>query len=239
MNDSIVYSLDPVTLLGGGDASIDDVAMALAVAPLCVAADGGAELGRRAGVTLEALIGDFDSVSPETLALIPPERRHHISEQNSTDFDKALRHIAAPVVVGVGFLGARLDHQLGALHVLVSRPDRPCVLLGAHEIAFLCPPHLEVAAQARDIVSLFPFGPVSATSTGLRWALDGLAFDPMWQTGTSNEAVGPLTLTMNAPAMIVMLPRAYLAQVTLALASAPQAARWPVRAAQYTDPTQL
>ena len=238
MNDFIVDSIEPVTLLGGGEALTTDVADALTIAPRCVAADGGGELARRAGVALDAIIGDFDSISPETLALTPKDRRFHVSEQNSTDFDKALRHIAAPVVVGVGFLGARLDHQLGALHVLVSRPDRPCVLLGAHEIAFLCPPQLRIDTSAGDIVSLFPFGQVSGTSTGLRWALDGLAFDPMWQTGTSNEATGPLSLTMNAPAMIVMLPRMYLASVTQALASASQAAQWPVRAARYTDPMQ-
>ena len=238
MNDFIVDSIEPVTLLGGGEAFTTDVAEALAIAPCCVAADGGGELARRAGVTLDAIIGDFDSISPETLALTAKDRRFHVSEQNSTDFDKALRHIAAPVVVGVGFLGARLDHQLGALHVLVSRPDRACVLLGAHEIAFLCPPNIQINTVAGDVVSLFPFGPVAGTSTGLRWALDGLAFDPMWQTGTSNEATGPLELTTNTPAMIVMLPRIYLATVTQALVSAPQAARWPVRAARYIDPTQ-
>ena len=238
MKDSIVHSLEPITLLGGGEATLEDVQIARAIAPVCVAADGGAELARRAGVALDGLVGDFDSVSPETLALTPPERRLHIAEQNSTDFNKALRSVAAPVVVGVGFLGARLDHQLAALHVLVSYPDRACVLLGAHEVVFLCPPRFTIDMDAGDVVSLFPLGPVSGTSTGLRWPLEGLAFDPMQMTGTSNEATGPVTLTMNDPAMIVMLPRACLGAVTQALASAPQDARWPARAARYKDPTQ-
>lgn len=238
MKQSIVHSLEPVTLLGGGAALTKDVRAAMAMAPRCVAADGGAELARRAGVTLDALIGDFDSVSPETLALTPPARRFHIAEQDSTDFHKALRHITAPVVIGVGFLGARLDHQLAALHVLAARPDRPCILLGETEIVLLCPPRLTVATQPEDIVSLFPLGPVTGTSRGLRWKIDGLQFDPMGQSGTSNAATGPLALTMDAPAMILMLPRTYLGAVTQALASAPQAGRWPARAGRYTDPTQ-
>ncbi|MEO9685505.1 MAG: thiamine diphosphokinase [Tateyamaria sp.] len=239
MNDSIVHSFDPVTLLGGGEASIADVHAAHALAPMCVGADGGAELARIAGVELDAIVGDFDSISQETLETVPLARRLHMSEQDSTDFSKALRYIHAPVVVGVGFLGARLDHQLAALHVLAAHPDRSCVLLGPHEIAFLCPPQVHLKLEKSEVVSLFPLAPVTGTSKGLRWDIEGLAFDPTSFIGTSNEAFGPLTLTMNTPAMIVMLPRAHLAQVTQALARAPQAARWPVRAAQYKAPTQL
>ncbi|MEM6372453.1 MAG: thiamine diphosphokinase [Pseudomonadota bacterium] len=234
----IVHSSDPVTLLGGGAALTKDVEAALALAPTCVAADGGAELARRAGVALAALFGDFDSVDPDTLAMTPPAARFHIAEQDSTDFDKALRHIDAPCVVGVGFLGARMDHQLAALHVLATYADRPCVLVGAHEVAFLCPPQITVETCAGDVVSLFPMGSVQGRSQGLRWAIDGLQFDPLHQIGTSNEAQGAVTLTMDAPSMIVMLPRAQLGHVTRALASAPLSARWPARAGQYTAPRQ-
>ena len=238
MNGPIVHSSDPVTLLGGGDASVEDVRAALTIAPTCVAADGGAELARRAGVALDGLIGDFDSISSETLAVTPPDRRFHITEQDSTDFDKALRHIAAPVVVAVGFTGARIDHQLGVLHVLARRADRPCVVLGDTEIIFVCPPQLRLETAPGDVVSLFPMGQVSGTSTGLRWAIDGLAFHPMTRTGTSNEALGAIELTMHGPAMIVIVPRRYLTDVTQVLARAPSSARWPARAERYTGPTQ-
>ncbi len=217
---------------------MDDVRDALALAPVCVAADGGAELARRAGVAPQAVIGDFDSVSPETLALTPPDRRIQVTAQDNTDFDKALCHIIAPVVVGVGFLGARLDHQLAALHVLAARAERACVLIGESEIAFLCPPQIAVATRSGDVVSLFPLSQVAGTSTGLRWEIGGLTFDPTTFIGTSNEAKGPLALTMNGPGMIVILPRAHLAEVTQALACAPQAARWTARAGQYTAPMQ-
>ena len=38
----------------------------------------------------------------------------HLVDQDTTDFDKALRHIKAPVVIGAGFSGARTDHALAA-----------------------------------------------------------------------------------------------------------------------------
>lgn len=230
MTAAIVHSSEPVTLLGGGDADIADIAEARRIAPLCVAADGGAELARRAGVELAAVIGDFDSVAPETLAAIPTDRQFHVAEQDSTDFDKALRHIAAPVVLAVGFTGARVDHQLAALTVLARYPARPCVLIGPEEIVFLCPPTLALECAPGDVVSLYPLAPVSGTSHGLRWEIDGLRFDPIVQVGTSNEALGPVTLTMHAPSMLVIVPRAQLGAVTQALASAPPSARWPARA---------
>ena len=238
MTSLIVYKSEPVTLLGGGDATLTDVAEATALAPTCVAADGGANLAVRAGVIPDAVIGDFDSVTPETLAALSGTQRVRIREQDSTDFEKALCSISTPVVLAVGFLGARMDHSLAALHVLTAHPDRACILIGGEEILFLCPPQIEIPTQAGDVVSLFPLGMVSGTSRGLQWDIEGLIFEPMSQIGTSNAALGPVSLTMDRAAMIVIAPRAYLASVTQALVSAPQSARWPVRAGRYTVPPQ-
>jgi thiamine pyrophosphokinase len=218
-------------------ASGADLADAMALAPVCVAADGGARLALNAGIDLAAVIGDFDSIGAE-LDQIPVERQIRITEQDSTDFDKALRHIAAPVVLAVGFLGGRLDHQLAALHVLLAYPERPCVLVGESEITFLCPPEVTLPLAGGDVVSMFPMAPVSGTSQGLQWEVGGLEFDPMVKIGTSNAALGPVALTMNAAAMLVVVPRARLGAVTQLLAHAPQDARWPARAARYTDPRQ-
>lgn len=219
-----------MALFGGGEASAADVRAVQALATRFVAADGGAALALRAGVTLDAVIGDFDSVSGDDLAAIPLERQHHIAEQDSTDFDKALRHIAAPVVLAVGFLGGRVDHQLGCLSVLARYPDRPCILLGRDEVLMLCPPQLDLPTRPGDVVSLVPLAPVQGTSTGLRWPIDGLQFDPIMRIGTSNEAEGPVSLTMTGPDMILIAPRHCLEGVTQALVQASPSARWPVRA---------
>ncbi len=238
MSARIVHSLEPVTLVGGGEADLDDLRAALSLAPTCVAADGGAALAVAGDVELAAVIGDFDSLAPGVAAQIPQDRQWHVAEQDSTDFDKALRHIAAPVVVAVGFTGARLDHQLAALHTLAFHPDRPCILLGRDEITLLCPPVLSVPCAAGDVVSVFPMGKVSGRSEGLEWPINGLAFDPMAKIGTSNRALGPVTLEMDAPGALVILPRRLLGAVTRALASAPPSARWTARAARYKDQPQ-
>lgn len=230
MKANIVDTPHPTTLIGGGEAHVEDVETALTLAPACVAVDGGAALALEAGSIPTAVIGDFDSISDDVLAQLPAERLHKIAEQDTTDFDKALRSVKTPLSIGVGFTGARVDHQLATLHVLARYPDRPCVLLGRTELIFLCPRRINLELQPGAVVSLFPLGPVSGTSQGLRWPIDGLAFDPIGQIGTSNFAEGPVALSFDAPCMIAIVPRSALAEVTQALLHLPATDRWPARA---------
>ena len=227
---SIVHSFDPITLIGGGEVGPKDLDLALRIAPRCVAADGGASVALAAGIDLDAVIGDFDSLDADVLAQIPVHRRHHISEQNSTDFDKCLRNITAPVVVAVGFSGGRLDHQMAAMHTLVACVDRPCIILGAQEVVFHCPPQITLPTQAGDVVSLFPLSHVAGTSMGLEWPIDGLKFAPDRYVGTSNRAVGPLTLTMSGTGMLCIVPRRLFGAVIQALGSLEAHEMWPVPA---------
>lgn len=227
MIEPIVDSLEPITLVGGGEATPEDLQEALTLAPKCVAADGGAGLALDAGVELVALIGDFDSVLADQRAQVPAARQHHFTEQDTTDFEKCLTYVRAPLVVGVGFTGGRMDHQLAALHGLVRFAHQPCVLLGPHELVFLAPPQLSLPTRPGDLVSLFPLGPVQGQSTGLKWAIEGLAFDPVRQIGTSNQAIGPCCIQMQAPAMVMMVPRR-LIQPVVAQLTRGQSARWPV-----------
>lgn len=206
-----------------------DLAAALAHAECVVAADGGADKALAAGIMPEAVIGDFDSLSARARREIPQERLHRIDEQDSTDFDKALRHVSAPLVIGLGFLGARVDHELAAMTVLARHADRRCILLGSEDLVMLCPPRLALNLPAGTRVSLFPLGPVTGRSTGLRWPLDGLEFAPALRGGTSNEAVGgPVEIATDQPLMLLILPLSCLGPVRSALASQP--ASWPARA---------
>jgi len=199
-----------MTLIGGGQATASDIAEVLTIAPKMVAVDGGLVAALAAGQRPQAVIGDMDSAPPEALASIPAEHQHRVSEQQSTDFDKALRSVDAPVVVGVGFCGGRLDHQLAAMHTLLVHADRPCILLAQDEVVLIAPPQLSLEMQAGDVVSLFPLVAATGRSTGLEWPIDGLAFDPAQFIGTSNRALGPVTMQMDGAVQ--------------------GGARWPVRA---------
>ncbi|WP_460258646.1 thiamine diphosphokinase [Actibacterium sp. D379-3] len=207
-----------VTLLGGGEIAPKDLAEALTLAPVLVAADGGADAALAAGHMPEAVIGDFDSISAATRAALPPARMHLIGEQESTDFDKCLRSISAPLILGLGFMGARLDHLLAALTGLTRRPGAACILIGRRDIAFLCPPHLSLRLEPGTRLSLFPMGAVQGRSRGLKWPIEGLAFAPDGRIGTSNEVVEPeVVLDLSAPCMVAILPRTALGAAIAAL----------------------
>ena len=218
MKAMIVHSSNPVTLVGAGAVGRDDLKQALALAPLLVAADGGAGVALKAGHDPVAVIGDFDSLDPADRARIAPERLFPIREQDSTDFDKALRNIAAPLVLAVGFLGTRVDHQLAAFNTLIRHADRPCVLLGPDEAIFHAPPLLELDLVAGDVVSLFPMAPVTGRSRGLQWPIDGLELAPGGRIATSNRAEGALWLEMDDPGLLVIVPRRALDAVMRAIA---------------------
>lgn len=228
MLNKILQSAAPVTLLGAGNLSEPALRAALTIAPQLVCADGGADHAAAMNLMPEAVIGDLDSLSQATRAALPAEVIHHIAEQDSTDFDKALRSISAPLVLGVGFDGSRLDHHLAALHVLLARPEQRCILISDEQITFLAPPHLRMEAPEGTLVSLFPMGAVTGRSEGLRWPIEGLSFAPDSKIGTSNEVTGPLTLQFDQPQMLVIMPRAVLASAVEALLSA--FVGWPARA---------
>lgn len=207
---TLLASHRPVTLVGGGAVEADDLATALAAAPELVAADGGADTALAAGHVPKLVIGDLDSISDAALAQVPQSAVVEISEQDSTDFDKALRSIRAPLVLGVGFTGARIDHQLSAMNTLVRRADHPCILIGGDELIFSVPRSFSVELEAGDTVSLFPLSRVSGRSQGLEWPIDGLVLSPDGRVGTSNRALGSIALHLDRTGLIGILPRSAL-----------------------------
>ncbi len=212
----------PLTFVGGAPVSIRTLKEALKRAPRLVAVDGGADTLLAAGLMPEVVVGDLDSISDAAREAFA-DRLHHIAEQDSTDFAKALRTFPAPLAIGVGFMGARLDHFLSCLTEL-ARSGAACVLLGEEECLCLSPPALTLAVTAGIRVSLWPMGPGAGRSTGLRWPLDGLAFGPLLRTGTSNEATGPVTLDLEGGPWVLCLPPDALPVLLEALEKAPRGA---------------
>jgi thiamine pyrophosphokinase len=225
--DEIVDESEPVTLIGGAEVTGARIARARALALQVVAADSGAEAALAHGITPRAVIGDFDSLGAAARDALPPASLHPIAEQDSTDFDKCLRNISAPLVIGIGFSGDRLDHQLAAYNTLVRHPARRCVLLGAEELVFLCPPSVSLPVAAGTPLSLFPMAAVEGVSDGLRWPIGGLNFAPDGRVGTSNAATGTVHLSVTAPKMLVILPESALETVVAALMAT--TAAWPAR----------
>lgn len=208
MTHRILQVQTGVTLLGGGAASAADVAHALTIAPVLVAADGGGDRALELGLEPEAVIGDLDSLSQAARARLAG-RVHHIAEQDSTDFAKCLYSVEAPFYLALGFDGRRLDHTLSALSVVAARSGQRIVMLAEEDVIFRMPPRLALDLPAGARVSLMPFGAFRGESEGLRWPISGIGFAPDGRIGTSNEATGPVTLQGEGSAL-VLLEKAHL-----------------------------
>ena len=203
----IVRAPEGATVIGGGEVGGSSFERALARAPVLVAADGGAARALELGRMPMAVIGDMDSLPESALGSIPADSLHRIGEQDSTDFAKCVRSIDAPIIVGVGVLGPRMDHGLAALNVLALNPGRRLVLLTESDLCFLCPPKMKIELPVGSRVSLFPMRQVTGTSIGLRWKLDGLRFSPDGLTGTSNEVSrSQVAVGFDEPGMLMILP---------------------------------
>jgi len=224
MLPKIVHSAAQLTLLGGGKAPQTVVNAALLRAPVLVAADGGADRALALGHRPELVIGDMDSLSAPARAALPQGRVLRIDEQDSTDFDKCLATLRAPLVLAVGMTGRRLDHTLAAFNTLVRNAHRAVVLLGKHDVCFACPPDLTLDLPVETRFSLFPLAAVTGRSGGLVWPIDGLEFAPNGQSGTSNRVCGPVHLSFDSPGMVAIVPFGALDRV---IAGLKHAAPWP------------
>ncbi len=216
-NPQTVHSETGVLLVGGGDPALTDIVENMAHAPFLVAADGGANFCLDAGLTPAAVIGDLDSISPETRAVLPPDALIEYADQNLTDFQKCQALINAPFVLATGFTSGRLDHTLAVFAILTRRIGPPTILLGSDDIAFAAPRHLHLDLPFGTRLSLFPFKPTKGKSTGLKWPIDGLTIDPSGRLGTSNQATGPVDLSFDRPGTITLIPRAHLSAALHAL----------------------
>ena len=220
----IVSTSEPILLVGGGDVDNAALRSALSRYRVTVAADSGADAVLAAGGVPHAVIGDMDSVSEAAQAHLPGDIMHRVAEQDSTDFEKCLARIEAPLVVAMGFLGHRVDHQLAVFTGLARRKRQRCLLLGAQDAVTLCPPEIALDVAAGTRVSLWPLAEVRGRSEGLHWPIEGVGFAPWHATGTSNRATGTVRLRLDAPGMLLIVPADQAGRLETALLAAPH---WP------------
>lgn len=207
-----------VTLLGGGRLAAGTVSELLAFAPILVACDGAAAEALAMGLVPARVVGDLDSLDDATRARLDPGTVYEIAEQDSTDFEKALRTTEAPLILGAGFMGGRLDHELACYNALVRYPERACILVGEEDICFHAPGPVVLELDPGCRVSLFPMAAVTVDATGLEYPLDRLALAPWGRVGTSNRAVADrVEIVADGPGLLVILPRAALRAAITAL----------------------
>jgi thiamine pyrophosphokinase len=154
---------------------------------LVIAADGGLRKAELLGLRPALVIGDGDSLAPETLAELEEkgiELRLHPVDKDESDTELALREAVsrgARRIVVLGALGGlRLDHELANM-LLLGLPalaGREVTLVDGRTTVRLLAgdgARLELRGTAGDIVSLLPLSEqvTGVRTAGLRFALAG------------------------------------------------------------------
>jgi thiamine pyrophosphokinase len=175
-----------VVVLAGGPAAPGG--LALPAGATVIAADGGAELG----LPVELAVGDFDSITAETLSTIPRVERHP-AEKDATDLELALAaalRLGPERILVVGSAGGRLDHLLGSLLLLAGEKLAAVEVdarLGAATVHVVRGERM-LEGEPGELISLFALhGPAEGVVTdGLVYPLRGETLEPGSSRGTSN-----------------------------------------------------
>ena len=203
----IVHSIDPVVMVGGAGLGPEEFNILQKEVATFIGVDGGADHLLAHGIIPSAVIGDLDSISDAARTAFAG-LLHHIPEQDTVDFEKALTNISAPLIYALGFAGGRLDHTLAVLHVMGRHPETPVILLSADDASAIVPAqgitlHLPFGTR----VSLIPLADACVDATGLKWPIIDQAMHPMHFTSPSN-AVAEETVQIHAMGpVVVTVPR--------------------------------
>jgi thiamine pyrophosphokinase len=174
-----------VVVLAGGP---DPASVVLPPGATVIAADGGADQG----APVDLLVGDLDSISPETLRGIARVERH-APEKDATDLELALAaalRLEPERIVVVGSAGGRLDHLLGSL-LLLAADTYAAVTVDAQlgtAAVHVIRGERTLRGESGELISLFAVhGPASGIVTeGLVYPLRGETLEPGSSRGLSN-----------------------------------------------------
>ncbi|VAW18597.1 Thiamin pyrophosphokinase [hydrothermal vent metagenome] len=219
---ALIKTSGVLLIVGGGNVEMGLLKELKNAGTMVIAADGGANACARAKIVPDAIIGDMDSLDGRG-DWEQKTRIIEITEQQTTDFEKCLYSSQAPLTIGLGLTGKRLDHTLAALDVMLRYgKERRIVLVDETDLAMLANSAFSFAVSPGDRVSIHPLERVVFTcSKGLKYPLDGLELAPGERSGTSNMATNGRFTIEPAPeekgAWLLLLDKRHLAPLILKL----------------------
>ena len=203
-------------VVAGGDAPPPGVLDDLPESIWVVGADSGADHAVELGLTLDVIVGDMDSISPDTISSNPGARVvEYPADKDATDLELALEVVAdrddIDRVLVLGGTGGRLDHYLATMLILaaprfaaldiqwLAHPARVTVIHG----------HARLHGSVGSVLSLLPIGgdAEGISTTGLRWPLDEERLPFGSSRGVSNEFVTAVaTVKVRSGVLVAVQP---------------------------------
>ncbi len=159
-----------------------------------IALDGAANALTRAGIRLDVVIGDFDSISPQTKQRLTKKGVPlvYTPDQNFTDLEKALRWCEQQRIVEIWLfqaLGKRLDHSLHNLLQLKAFAHLKIRIFSDSEtIRIVQNTSLKIKGKKQRRIALFPLPTATVTSRGLEWEMQKVRLQLGKSASVANRA---------------------------------------------------
>jgi thiamine pyrophosphokinase len=203
-----------VILANGTPPSRATLRAALRRATLFVCADGGSDTARRYGEIPDAIVGDLDSISAESLAVFQEIPTVPNADTEHTDTEKAVDWVLErgtfQEITLLGASGGRFDHVLGHLSLLRRYHKRVRVVLeDDHTRAWLATAGEErIEEPPGTTVSFFAVGTPAeeVTTVNLRYPLVRSRIEMGVQDSISNVVdATPATIRIGSGELIVIV----------------------------------
>jgi thiamine pyrophosphokinase len=224
LDDGTGPSFDVVVLASGDPLPgflLPELARAIGLARLTVAADGGFQHAEHAGRQVDVIVGDLDSIDPAALdraVASGAEILRHPRDKDATDLALALDLVVerwdgpdAPEVLVVGGHGGRVDHLLANLLLIASERYatlRLSAWLGEDLVDVVRDTTVIHGPVGSTVSLLAAHGPAHRVSThGLLFPLSDATLDPGSSLGVSNEfANDHATITVGSGVLLAVRP---------------------------------
>jgi thiamine pyrophosphokinase len=154
----------------------------LKTADLIIAADSGAGHMKKTGFLPHVIVGDLDSIDPDTLAFFRKNQvpvQSHPSRKNRTDMALCVdyaRSQGATHITMLAATGTRLDHTLANILLLMPLTDAGISARIMDEKNEICvvKDRMDLTGTPGDLVSLIPLTPTvqGVTLKGLSYPLE-------------------------------------------------------------------
>lgn len=171
--------------------------------PYVICVDGGLRYAYEAGIVVDEIVGDFDTISSEILEYYkgkntPIQQFNPIKDSTDTDIALEVALSKNPESIYVlGAIGSRMDHTIGNIHILkktLSSKVKTYLIDENNRISMIDSSiQIERKKQYGDYVSLIPFTEKveGVTLKGFKYPLEACTMEFGESLGISNEIIEP------------------------------------------------
>ena len=161
-----------------------------------ICADGGANSAKKLGVIPDVIIGDFDSISNESIRFFKSKSKIiKVSRQNDTDVEKSIKYAISKSYTKAILLGAtgdRLDHTFCNIGILLRYKSKIDIsILHGKSFMSIYEKNVELKTTPGEVISIYGIEKgTKIISKGLRYPLKNISLQFGTKESTSNTAIG-------------------------------------------------